>query len=329
MKIAFFSLRKFDELTLLQEFKEKYNIDFVCTGEYPNAENLKLAQGCDAISVVPCKFTEEYVDIISSLGVKYVLARSIGYDHLPLNYLREKGLRVSSVTYPPECVANYAIMLMLMATRKVKQIMQRAVCQDYSLRGKMGKDISDCTIGIVGTGNIGNCVIKHLSGFGTKILAYNKFGETEETKKYAEYVDLETLYKNSDIISLHVSSNEETYHMINDDSINKMKDGVIIINTARGTLIDSNALIKGIKSQKIGAVGLDVIEDETGLYYYNHSSDVLNNDELAILNSFPNVIVTPHTAFYTETTVRNMLEKTFKSLVHFSKNDDNPYEIKL
>ena len=122
---------------------------------------------------------------------------------------------------------------------------------------------------------------------------------------------------------------EDNWIVINDDSINKMKDGVIIINTARGTLIDSNALIKGIKSQKIGAVGLDVIEDETGLYYYNHSSDVLNNDELAILNSFPNVIVTPHTAFYTETTVRNMLEKTFKSLVHFSKNDDNPYEIKL
>ena len=328
MKIAFFALRKFDELEIAQEFSKKYNIDFVWTSEYPNKDNLNIAKGCDAISVVPCEVTNEYVDILSEYGVKYILARSIGYDHIPIFYAKEKGFKISSVTYPPECVANYAIMLMLMTTRKIKQIMQRAVCQDYSLRGKMGKDISDCTIGIVGTGNIGSCVIKHLSGFGTKILAYNKFGENEEIKKYAQYVDLDTLYHNSDIISLHVSSNSETYHIINDESISKMKDGVIIINTARGSLIDSNALLRGIKSTKISAAGLDVIEDENGLYYYNHSSDVLDNDELALLNSFPNVIVTPHTAFYTETTVRNMIEKNFEAVWNYENKKNNPYDIK-
>lgn len=328
MKIAFFSLRKFDELELAAEYGKKYGIDFVWTGEYPNKENLKLAQGCDAVSIVPCEFTDEYIDILSKYGVKYILARSIGYDHIPIDYAKEKGFKISSVTYPPECVANYAIMLMLMAARKIKQIMLRANCQDYSLRGKMGKEISDCTIGIIGTGNIGSCVIKHLSGFGAKILAYNKFGENPEIKQYAEYTDLETLYKNSDIISLHVASNKETYHMINDDSISKMKDGVIIINTARGTLIDSDSLIKAIKTGKISAAGLDVIENESGLYYYNRSCDVLDNNELAVLSSFPNVIVTPHTAFYTETTVRNMVEKTFQSLWNYQNNMSNPYDVK-
>lgn len=327
MKIAFFSLRRFDELALAEEFSKKYGIEFVWTSEYPNENNLKLAQGCDAISVVPCKFTKEYADIVTEYGIKYVLARSIGYDHLPVNYLKEKGIKISAVTYPPDCVANYAIMFMLMASRKMKQITLRAMAQDFSLKGKMGKEISDCTIGIIGTGNIGKCVIKHLSGFGSKILAYNKFGEDEEVKKYAQYVDLETLYKNSDIISLHVAANDETYHIINKDSINLMKDGVILINTARGSLIDSNALIDAVKSEKISAAALDVIENEAGLYYYNHSADVIDNNELAVLNSFPNVIITPHTAFYTETTVRNMVEKNFESLWLYENNKNNPYDI--
>ena len=327
MKIAFYCLRKFDELEMVEECSKKYNIDYVYTEEYPNKNNLNLAKDCDAISFVPCEFTKEFADIFSSFGVKYILCRSIGYDHIPLEYVKSKGMKVSSVTYPPDCVANYAIMLMLMASRKMKQITQRSAAQDYSLKGKMGKDISDCTIGIIGTGHIGSCVVKHLSGFGANLLAYNKFGESDEVKKYAKYADLDYIYENSDIITLHLSSNSETYHIINNESIKKMRDGVIIINTARGTLIDSEALIENIKTGKIGAAGLDVIENENGLYYYNRSDSVLDNNELAVLSSFPNVIVTPHTAFYTETTVRNMIDKTFEALYHYSNNEANPYEV--
>ena len=205
--------------------------------------------------------------------------------------------------------------------------MLRAYTQDYSLKGKMGKDLSDCTVGIIGTGNIGSTVIKHLSGFGCKILAYNKFGENEELKKYAEYVSLEKLYENSDVISLHVASTPETFHMINEDSINKMKNGVIIVNTARGTLIDSKALIKNIKTEKIAAAGLDVIENENGLYYYNLSDKIIDNDEILMLKSFPNVILTPHTAFYTESTVSNMVKKSFEAMYYYKNNQSNPYEI--
>lgn len=326
MKIAFYALRKFDELGLCKEFSKKYNIDFVWTSEYPSKENLNLARGCQAVSIVPCEITKGYVDTFSACGVKYILCRSIGYDHLPMEYIKEKGMKVSAVSYPPECVADYAIMLMLMSARKMKQIMLRTCSQDYSLKGKMGKDLNSCIVGVIGTGNIGSAVVKHLSGFGCKILAYNKFGENEELKKYAQYVELDTLYQNSDIISLHVASNSETYHMINEDSISKMKDGVIIINTSRGTLIDSKALIKNIKTGKISAAGLDVIENENGLYYYNLSSDIIDNDELSMLRSFQNVIVTPHTAFYTETTVSNMVGKTFEAMHFYQAGMDNPYE---
>lgn len=326
MKIAFFSLRKFDELKLCEEFSKKYNIDFVWTSEYPTEDNIEIAKDCDAVSIVPCKFTNEYIDKLHSYGVKYILCRSIGFDHVPYEYSKSKGMKICAVNYPPNCVANYAIMLMMMASRKMNQIMLRSQAQDYSLRGKMGIDISDCTIGIIGTGNIGSTVIKHLSGFGSKILAYNIY-EVDELKQYANFVDLDTLYKNSDIITLHVASNSDTYHMLNENAFAKMKDGVIIVNTARGTLIDSNALIRNLKSGKISAAALDVIENENGLYYYNKTGDVLDNDELALLRSFPNVIVTPHTAFYTQTTVSNMVEKTFLSIKHYKDGTQNPFEV--
>ncbi len=328
MKIAFFSLRKFDELNICEEFSKKYGIEFVWTNEYPSEENLSIAKGCEAISIVPCKFDEDYVDKIKSIGVKYILARSIGYDHLPIKYIYENGLRVSAVNYPPDCVANYAIMLMLMTTRKINQIMLRANAQDYSLKGKMGIDLSDCTIGVIGTGHIGSTVIKHLSGFGCKILAYN-IKEIDELKQYAQYTDLDTLYSKSDIITLHLASNSDTFHIINEDSIAKMKDGVILINTARGTLIDSKALIRNLKTGKISGAGLDVIENENGLYYYNKTCDIIDNDELSMLKSFPNVILTPHTAFYTETTVLNMIEKTFIALKYYGEGKQNPFEIRM
>ena len=329
MKIAFFALRKFDELELCKEYSKKYDIDFVWTNEYPNKDNLSIAKDCNAISIVPCLITKDYIDEFILYGIKYILCRSIGYDHLPIEHIKEKGLKVSSSSYPPNCVADYAIMLILMCARKMNQILIRSMAQDYSLRGKMGKDICDCTIGVIGTGNIGSTVIKHLSGFGCKILAYNKFGENEELKKYADYVDIETLYKESDIITLHVASNSETFHMINKNTINKMKDGVIIINTARGNLIDSKALIESLKNGKISAAGLDVIEDENGLYYYNRSSEVINNDELSMLRSFPNVILTPHTAFYTYTTVSNMIKKSFLAMKNYKEGKVNPFEVKI
>lgn len=326
MKIAFYSLREFDELPLAEEFKEKYDIDFVWTKDAMNSENIKMAEGCIAVSVTPFDFKEEYADILNSYGVKYVMCRSIGYDHLPKEKLKSYGMRMTNATYPPECVANYAIMLILMTTRNMNQIMLRSMAQDYSLKGKMGRDIGDLTIGVIGTGNIGRTLIRHLSSFGCKILAFDLY-ENDETKKYAEYVELDKLYEQSDVITLHMPATELNHHMINKDSISKMKDGVIIINTARGSLIDSYALADALEAGKVGGAALDVIEQENDLFYYNRMGEAMSNREVAIFNQYPNVIFSPHTAFYTKTTVSNMVEKSFLSVKFFTEGKDNPNEV--
>jgi len=203
MKIAFYSLREFDELEMCEEYREKYGIDFAWTAEAPNADNLSMAKDCIAISVTPCELTDEYIDTLHSYGVKYVMCRSIGYDHLPKDKLKSLGMRMTNSTYPPECVANYAIMLILMATRNMNQIMLRSVVQDYSLKGKMGRDIGDLTIGVIGTGNIGRTLIKHLSSFGCRILAYDIY-KNDEVAEVSEYVSLDELLKESDVITLHM-----------------------------------------------------------------------------------------------------------------------------
>lgn len=326
MKIAFYLLREFDELPMVEELSHEYGYEYVWTSDVPNEETLKMAEGCDAISITPCVLTDEYLETLNSYGVKYIMTRSIGYDHIPNEKAKSLGMRMSNATYPPECVSNYAIMLMLMATRNMKQILQRADVQDYSLKGKMGKEIGELTVGVMGTGNIGRTLIRHLSTFGCKILAYDIY-ENEEVKQFAKYVSLDELYAQSDVITLHMPANDENYHIINDDSISKMKDGVIIVNTARGALIDSYALMRGLDSKKIDGAALDVIENEQGLYYFNHVGSPIPNEELNLLRSYPNVIMSPHTAFYTRTTVWNMVKKQFASLKAFTEGSDNPYEI--
>lgn len=326
MKIAFFALRDFDELEMCEEYSQKYGIDFVWTKDAISMDNIALAKDCIAISVTPCEMTDEYADILNSYGVKYVCCRSIGYDHLPKEKLKSLGMRMTNSTYPPECVANYAIMLILMATRNMNQIMLRQVVQDYSLKGKMGRDIGDLTIGVMGTGNIGRTLIKHLSSFGCKILAYDLY-QNDDIKDIAQYVSIDELYANSDVITLHMPSTADNHHIINEQSISKMKDGVIIVNTARGALIDSDSLIKALESGKVGGAALDVIEQENDLYYYNRMDEPIANRELAIYRSFPNVIVSPHTAFYTRTTVSNMVEKSFLSVKYFTEGVPNPNEV--
>lgn len=326
MKIAFYALRDFDELPFCKKYSKEHGIDFVWTSEYPNENNLCLAEGCDGVSFTPCLITEEYLDKFASYGVKALLCRSIGFDHIPLQYAKKLGMHVCNTTYPTDCVADYAIMLMLMCLRKMQHVMERAAVQDFSLKGKMGRDIGKMTIGVLGTGNIGRTLMKHLSGFGCKLLAYDLY-QNDETKKYAEYVDLDTIYKECDIITLHLPSNPGTFHMINEETLAKMKDGVVIINTARGNLIDSTAFIKAVKSGKVGAAGLDLLENENGLYYYNRMGDVIDNDELNTLRSFSNVIVSPHNAFYVESTVDNMIWKSFNSVHCYAKGEPNPAEV--
>ena len=316
MKICFYALRVYDELEFCEEMKSKYGVDYIYSVNYPSPENYSLASGCEGISCTPCDMSAKTLEIFKDLGVKYILCRSIGYDHVDLKRARELDLKVDTVSYTPTGVADYAIMLMLASVRRFGHILKRAELQDYSLKNKIGRDFSQCTVGVMGTGRIGTTVLEHLTGFGCKLLAYDVY-ENERAKKIAKYVSLDEILAESDIISLHMNANEQNYHIINKESIAKMKDDAYIINTARGKLIDSDALIQGIESGKLGGAALDVLEFENGLYYYNLMGEVMINHKLAMLRSYPNVILTPHTAFYTREDVRDMIKCNFESLHDF------------
>ncbi len=328
MKIFLYALREFDELAHARKFSEALGVDFAYSTEYPSLENADLAAGCDAVSCTPCDMGAAMLEKFHSLGVKYITTRSIGFDHVDLKRAKELGMRVSNVSYTPNGVANYAIMMMMMCLRRMPYILKSADMQDYSLRNKLGVDICTCTVGVIGTGRIGATVLKHLSGFGCRLLAYDLY-PSEAVKQYAEYVDLDTLFSECDVISLHAPATDANYHLIGRDTIARMKDGVCIVNTARGKLIDTDALIEGLRSGKVGSAALDVMEHENGLYYYNRMYDVIDNPRMAVLRSFPNVILSPHTAFYTDEDVGSMVGGNFQSLYNFEKGLPDPHEIKL
>ena len=326
MKIAFYQMRPFDEQAYIEQFSREFGIDYVTIPGAPCPENLDKAAGCDAVSQNPCEILPEYVEAWARMGVKYLLCRSIGYDHIPLQTAKKLGMRVALSHYPPEGVANYAIMLMLMCTRKMNQTMLRAAAQDYTLPGKMGKDLSNCTVGVIGTGKIGRTVIAHLQGFGCKILAYDLY-QNDEVKKIAKYVPLETLLAESDVITLHTNATEENHHLLNAEAFAKMKPGVTIVNTARGKLIDSDALLAALESGQVGAAGLDVLENENGLYYYDRMGDVIPNPELAALRAMPNVILTDHTAFYTYEDVKSMVRGVLESAAAFAEGSPTRHDV--
>ena len=287
-------------------------------------DNLEMAKGYDVVNVITTVFDQPMLKKLHDMGVKCIATRTIGYDHIDVDYAKSLGMGVIHISYSPNSVADYAIMMMLMGLRRMPHIMERANIQDYTLKGKIGRELPDCTVGIIGTGRIGRTVIRHLSGFGCKMLAYDLY-ENEEVKQYAEYTDLDTLLKNSDVITLHAPATDDNYHMIDASAIKKMKQDVVIINCARGALIDTDALIDGIESGKVGFAGLDVVEHESGLYYFNRMGEPLHNPKLAILRSYSNVLVSPHTAFYTEEAVANMAENSIIGAMKYMNGEDTPY----
>lgn len=326
MRIFVYSMREYDELIFFEKFCSQYGVEFGYTTQTPCLENTELAKGYDVIDIITTVMDKPIIDKFHEIGIRCISSRTIGYDHIDVEYAHSLGMGITNVTYNPASVADYTIMLMLMGCRKVQHIMQRAAVQDYTLKGKIGREISQCTVGIIGTGRIGSAVVKHLTGFGCKMLAYDIY-ENEEVKKSAGYVSLDRLLSESDIITLHAPATQDNYHMIGSEAIQKMKDGVIIINCARGALIDTDALIDGIESGKIGFAGLDVVEHESGLYYFNRMGEPLNNPRLAILRSYSNVIVTPHTAFYTDEAVSNMAENSIIGAMQFMKGIKSEFEV--
>ncbi|MFQ7574828.1 MAG: D-isomer specific 2-hydroxyacid dehydrogenase family protein [Lachnospira sp.] len=319
MKVFVYSMREYDEKEFFDKYCEKYGVQYDYTTQTPCIENAYMAQGYDVIDIITTVMDKPLLDEFKRMGIKCISTRTIGYDHIDVDYAKSIGMGVVNVTYSPASVADYTIMLMLMGCRKIKHIMERADVQDYTLKGKIGREICDCTVGIIGTGRIGSMVIKHLAGFGCKMFAYD-IRENDDVKEYADYTDIDTIFRECDIISLHAPATDDNYHLIDATAIDKMKKGVMIVNCARGSLIDTDALIDGIESGKIGFAGLDVIEHESGLYYFNRTGEPLGNPKLAILRSYSNVLVTPHTAFYTDEAVSNMAENSIINAMKFLEN---------
>ena len=287
MRMYVYSMREFDELPFFEQYCSKNQVEWAYTKETPCMDNLEKAKGYDVVNIITTVINKEMIDKWHELGVKCIATRTIGFDHIDCAYAKEKGMGVIHITYSPATVADYTIMLMLMGCRKIQYIMQRAQIQDYTLQGKIGRELPGMTVGIIGTGKIGKTVI----------------------------------------ISLHAPATDDNYHMINHEVMDKMKQGVILINCARGSLVDTQALIDGIESGKVGFAGLDVVEHESGLYYFNRMGEPLNNPQLAILRSYSNVVVTPHTAFYTQEAVSDMVENSIICARAYINGEKTPYEV--
>lgn len=327
MKIFAYALRPYDELPCLDALSRELGFDFDWTPDYPTLENAGLAAGADGICIITNPMSRELLTRYRDLGARGLATRSIGYEHIDMAAARDLGIRVAHAAYPPEGVADFTIMLMLMALRKVKLFMAHASVQNFDLEGKIGRDLSSCTVGVVGTGAIGACVVHHLQGFGCRILASDPV-EKDELRDLATYVSLSELLASSDVVTLHAPGLPENHHMIGAEELAAMRHGAILVNAARGSLVDTEALLDALESGHLGGAALDTIEHEQNLYYLNRSLDVLPNRDRAALSALPNVIVSPHMAFYTEEDVHDMVRSNVEALLAFAAGVETPFEVR-
>lgn len=309
MKIAFFDAKNYD----IESFERaKGDIEFKYFETKLTADTARLAYGCDGVCVfVNDTLDAEVIDLLHKTNVRVIALRCAGYNNVDLKAAEGKMEVVHVPAYSPYAVAEHAMAMLLTSIRRVHKAYIRTRDFNFSLSGLMGFDLHGKTVGIIGTGKIGRVFIDICRGFGMRILAYDKYPNEEIC---VEYTDLDRVFRESDIISLHCPLNRETYHIIDSASIEKMKKGVMIINTSRGALIDAEALLEGIKSRKVGGACLDVYEEESELFFEDFSGHIVNDDILARLISMPNVIVTSHQAFLTTEALSNIAETTVQNI---------------
>lgn len=316
MKIAVYNLRD-DEAEFFEKYQREYGIDIVALEHAPYIENVEEVKGCDAISLTSdSRITADMMRAYHDLGIRFISTRTIGFEHIDVEAATQYGIKTANIAYSPSSVADYAIMMILMVLRKAKHIMYRSLGQDYALTQIRGKELPNLTVGIIGTGKIGATVARHLTGFGCRIIAYDPYPK-KELESVVTYVTLDELYAQADVITIHVPATKENKHIINASAIDNMKQGVVIINTARGSLIDSVALISGLENGKIGGAGLDVLDGDRPIFYRDKKYEVIPHHEMAILNAMPNVLLMPHMAFYTDEAVDDMVRNSLLSCKNF------------
>jgi D-lactate dehydrogenase len=328
MKVAIFSIHSFDKPYF--ELLKSSHHELFFFEEPLNKETYLLAKGCRAVALFTSDTANaEVLHLLRSIGIEFVALRSAGFDHVDLAAAAKLNIKVANVPeYSPHAIAEHAIAMMLTLNRKIIAADHRVKRHDFSLGGLTGFDLNDKMVGVIGSGKIGSAVIKILHGFGCRLLAYDREEREELKEKYCvQYTTLEHLCRHSDIITLHVPLNQHTRYLINEEQILWMKNGVMLINTARGAVVNTSAVIHGIKSGKIGFFGMDVYEHEKGIFFYDHSRAILQDDQLALLTTFSNVLITAHQAFLTHEALTGIAQTTMKNIDEWSRYGKSAHDL--
>jgi len=276
--------------------------------------NVGLARGNQCISIGHrTPVTNAALHALREAGVTYISTRSAGCNHIDVRYAESVGICVEPVAYSPDSVADYTLMLMLMAVRHAKSVIRRTDVHDYRLHDVRGRELRDLTVGVIGTGRIGGAVIDRLRGFGSRVLAHDR-----SPTATADYVALGELLRRSDIVTLHTPLTPDTRHLLDRTRIEQMKHGAFVINTGRGALLDTEALVTALESGRLGGAGLDVLEGEEGIFYADRRGGPIESRLLLRLQELPNVVVSPHTAYYTDHALSDMVEHTLANCLRFA-----------
>jgi D-specific alpha-keto acid dehydrogenase len=306
-----------DEAELVREMAPSFGVRATVTEAPASKDNADLALGGRCVSVGhKTELGRPVLLALRRAGVEYVSTRSVGFDHIDAAYAASVGITVGNVAYSPDSVADYTLMLMLMALRSAKSVVQRAAAHDYRLGETRGRELRDLTVGVVGTGRIGGAVVNRLRGFGCRILAHDN-----RPKTGAEYVSLDDLLRRSDVVTLHTPLTPDTRHLLDRVRIARMKPGAFVVNTGRGPLIDNEALLAALEDGRLGGAALDVVEGEEGIFYVDRRHDPIEDSTLMRLQNLPNVLVTPHTAFYTDHALSDTVENSLRNCLNFESEN--------
>ena len=324
MKFAFFDAKTYDKPGF-ETYGEKYGIKFKYFETRLNSDTANLAQGYDGVCVfVNDDINKKVIDALCEYGIKIIALRCAGYNNVDIKHAEGKIKVVRVPAYSPYSVAEHTMALILCSIRRIHKAYIRTKDFNFSLSNLTGFDLHGKTVGVIGTGKIGRIFINICRGFGMRVIAYDKFPAKDTD---IEYVSLEEIFRQSDIISLHCPLTDETYHMIDAAAIETMKKGVMIVNTSRGALIDTESLLDGIKARKVGAACLDVYEEESEFFFNDFSGHIVSDDILARLISMPNVIVTSHQAYLTEEALNNIAETTVRNIVDIISHGSSENEV--
>ena len=328
MNILFYDTKTYDQASFTDTLKDFPNITMEFTESDLDPRTAALAEGFDAVcAFVSSDVGTKTLDILHAKGVRLVLMRCAGFNNVDMETARKHGIRVMRVPgYSPEAVAEHAMALALAANRRLYKAYNKVRENDFSLSGLMGFNFYQKTAGIIGTGKIGAAMCRICHGFGMRVIAYDVY-ENPSLKDFVEYVSLDRLLEESDVISLHCPLMDSTYHMINIDTIRQMKDGVILVNTSRGALVKTDDLIEGIRLHKFAGVGLDVYEEETNNVFEDRSDEILEHSTTARLLSFPNVMITSHQGFFTREALSAIAETTLQNAMDFEAGNPSQNDV--